>query len=509
MSTHREKYKILLIGTILILSIYGLFLRTNNLLTEPYWMDEGYTINAVLSYAEGHISGISAVLDSGRNYECLLYCFPTAQLANLFGFNQFSFRIISVLFGLISILALYYVSRKLFDKKIALLTAFFMNFAYFQIAWSMQARWYTMFTAFFWLAILFFLKSLESFDANNKNRVWFVFLTIIFTVLAIMSQKIGIVLPIFFVGYLIFISIKNKKIHPKISILISALIILLTYSMDVWSGQNLLSNFINKINFNYNLPYYLSFFLREYLVFIPFVIYAVIENKKYTWFLAGIFLAYLIPLSFLTNIVHYRYMFHVTPIFFILGSMGLFEALKNIPWQNKSKNIFGLSLFIVLFFLSGAGVFTPQKMYFLEADDPTQLGERPSYAYTPQPDWNAAYDFIKINKNDKDLVISSHPHFNKIFLGQAGYWIKYDYLGIDNRAQYSKDDKEFYVGAKIIDDLNELKQITSNSHGFIVFDYMAADGKIPTDIIQYIDQNLELVFNKKENSYSEIWVYRY
>ena len=509
MSRNGKWIKILFIGAGLMLLLYGLFLRTSNLLTEPYWMDEGYTINAVLSYAEGHISGISAVLDSGQNYECLLYCFPTARIANLFGFNQFSFRIISVLFGLISILALYYVSRKLFDKKIALLTAFFMNFSYFQIAWSMQARWYTMFTAFFWLATLFFLKSLESFEVKNKNRAWFVVLTIIFTILTIMSQKIGIVLPIFFVGYLIFISIKNKKIHPKISILISAVIILLTYLIDIWSGQNLFSNFIQKINFNYNLPYYLSFFLREYLVFIPFVIYAIIENKKHTWFLTGIFLAYLIPLSFLTNIVHYRYMFHVTPFFFILGSVGLIEALKNIKWQNKYKNIIGLSLFTISFFVSGAGILIPQDRYSLEADDPTKLGGRPSYAYTPQPDWNTAYGFIKININENDLIISSHPHFNKIFLGESGYWIRYDYLGIDNRAQWSKNDKEFYVGAKIIDDLNELKGITTNQHGYIIFDYMASDGKIPSDITQHIDQNLELVFHKKDNGYSEVWVYRF
>lgn len=506
-----KRYKNWIICGLILLIGYGAFLRIYPIPYQPYWMDEGYTVNAVLSYADNKIDGISAVLDSGQNYECFLYCFPTSVIANTFGYNEFSFRFLAILFGIVSIFVIYFVTRELFDKKIALFSAFFINFAYFQIAWSTQARWYTMFTAFFWLAILFFIKTTKTFERNSKlsKKIIFSILTLIFTGLAIMSQKIGIVLPLFFVGYILFIGFKNKNINYKITTPFLIILMILTYVIDVWTGQNLFQNFIQKITFNYNLPYYISFFLREYLIFIPFVIYAIVENKKYTWFLIGVFLAYLIPLSFMTNIVHYRYMFHVTPIFFILGSVGLIEALKNIPWQNKYKNIIGISAFIILFFVSGAGVLTPQKMYFLEADDPAKLGERPSYAYTPQPDWNSVYEFIKINKNENDIIISSHPHFNKIFLNQAGYWIKYDYLGIDNRTQYSKDDKEFYVGAKIIDDLNELKQITSSSQGFIIFDYMAIDGKIPAEITQYIEQNMELVFNKKENSYSEIWVYRY
>lgn len=509
MSIHirnRTKWGLFLIATVLL--FYGLFLRIEPIFTAPYWMDEGYTINAVLSYADHKIEGISAVLDSGATYECFLYCYPTSFLTKAFGENSFNFRIIAVLFGLLSIFVIYFITRELFDKKTALLSAFFINFAYFQIAWSGQARWYTMFTFFFWLAILFFIRSIKTLQENKKN-VWPVILAIIFTILAIMSQKIGIILPLFFTVYILFISIKEKKINLKITLLISGLIILGVYIIDVWSGQNLISNFIGKIIFNYNLPYYLSFFLREYFIFIPFAIYAIIENKKHIWLLTGLFLAYLIPLSFLTNIVHYRYMFHLTPVFFILGSIGYIEILEKIKWNSRYKKIIGLSIFIILFFATHAGVLIPQNRYFLESDNPNTLGDRPSYAYTPQPDWNSAYQFIKENKNDADIIISSHPHFNKIFLDEAGYWIKYDYLGIDNRTQYSKDDKEFYVGAKIIDDLEELKDITRSNTGYVVFDYMSIDGKITGDVIDYIDTNFELVFNKKENDYSQVWVYRF
>jgi 4-amino-4-deoxy-L-arabinose transferase-like glycosyltransferase len=526
MSIAKERItRCLLPAAVIILLFYGFFLRFEPISSHSYWMDEGYTVNAVLSYASGKASGISAVLDSGSKYECFLYCFPTALIANQFGFDESNFRILSVIFGLLTIFVIYFVTKELFNRKVALLSAFFINFAYFQIAWSAQARWYTMFTVFFWLAILFFIRAIKAYEnketENAKKIIWPIILTTLFTILAIMSQKIGVLLPVFFAGYLIYKNFSRMSVQKNISLramtktaLIAAIIIATGLLVDILSGQYLVLNFFKKINFNYNLPYYLSFFWREYSIFVLLLVWTLVNNKeeknyKNSWFLIFIFILYLVPLSALTNIVHYRYMFHLTPIFFILGSVGIFSVLEKIKWQNQWKNFIGLLIFVVIFFVTGIGVFAPQEKYFLEADDPTKLNDRPSYAYTPQPDWNAAYEFIKENRNANDLIISSHAHFNKIFLGEAGYWIKYDYLGLDEETASIKNDREYYVGAKVIDDLAELKEVIIGQHGFIVFDYMAADGKIPETMINYIDANFPLVFQKKDNSYSEVWVFRF
>jgi 4-amino-4-deoxy-L-arabinose transferase-like glycosyltransferase len=542
-------------ATVIILLFYGFFLRFEPISSHSYWMDEGYTINAVLSYSSGKVSGISAILDSGSKYECFLYCFPTALIANQFGANESSFRILSVIFGFLTIFVIYFVTKELFNRKVALLSAFFINFAYFQIAWSAQARWYTMFTVFFWLAILFFIRTIKAYDNNEVEKndtavtptqnatknsakiIWSIILTALFTILAIMSQKIGVLLPVFFAGYLIYknfskiaeknedsiqpasesaivSSSKNAMIATAKAAAIATAILAFGLLVDILSGRDLVINFIQKINFNYNLPYYLSFFWREYSIFVLLMIWTLVNNKeeknyKNSWFLIFIFILYLVPLSALTNIVHYRYMFHLTPIFFILGSVGILSVLEKIKWQNQWKNFIGLLILVAIFFVAGIGVFMPQEKYFLEADDPAKIGDRPSYAYTPQPDWNAAYSFIKKNRSENDLIISSHAHFNKIFLGEAGFWIKYDYLGIDDRPASIKNDREYYVGAKVIDDLAELKEIIADKHGFIVFDYMADDGKIPSEIIDFIDQNFELVFEKIDNSYSVVWVFRF
>jgi hypothetical protein len=216
---------------------------------------------------------------------------------------------------------------------------------------------------------------------------------------------------------------------------------------------------------------------------------------------------YLIPLSFLTNLVHYRYLFHVTPVLLILGILGMSDIYSLI--QKKWQRIIYIGIITILFFTIGGGILIPRDTYILESDNPETLGNRPHYAYTPQPDWNEAYDFIKNNKTEKDIAISSMPQFNKIFLGIPGYWIKYNYLGFTDRESKITNNKEYYVGAEVINNLEELKSITLDNHGYITIDYMAMDGKIEQSIIDYINTTFPIVFYKKTNSYSQVWVYKF
>jgi hypothetical protein len=274
---------------------------------------------------------------------------------------------------------------------------------------------------------------------------------------------------------------------------------------------NFIIPFFNNLRLSYVLPYYLSFYLRNYWPFIVLAIIALFSAqnkfKKESYFLIVAFLAYLFPLSFLTNIVNYRYLFHVAPILFVLASVAIVYICQQIQ-KNYQKIIFVLAV-ILVFFTIGGGVIWPTNAYYLESDNPETLGKRPHYAYTPQPDWNGAYAFIQTNKKNTDIVISSLPQFNKIFLGEAGYWIKYNYLGIKDEPNIVENDREYYVGAKVINDLAELQSIARNNHGYIVFDYMATDGRITNDILKYINDNFTEVFYEKTNFYSQIWVYAF
>ena len=498
--------------SILALILFGGILRFYNLSNQSYWMDEGYTVNAVLSISEHG----STILDSGEKYSCPTYCYPTAYLVKLFGDDPSSYRLLSVIAGLLFILVIFFITKRLFNKNIALLSSFFVTFSYWQIAWSRQTRWYTLFALLFWLALYFFYKSLYS----EKNKYLNISLTAIFTVIAVLTHGLGYLLPLIFIGWFfidqIFI---QKKFNWK-----KSLIVVLGGAIALWLLNSILNIDIigylfNTSQLHYTLPYYLSFYLRNYWFFIALALIALFglsadeegknnPYKKESYFLLFTLATYFVALSFFTNIVHYRYLFHLTPIFFILGSLGVLNLERDI------KPIYGkVVLWIIvlgLFFTIAGGVFLPQTNYYLESDDPTTLNNRPHYAYTPQPNWNSAYAVIKENKTAEEIIISSHPHFNKIFLNEAGYWIKYNYLGFnDNKSKYNQNDTEYYVGATIIDDLAEFKKIINNKHGFIVFDYMFTQRDLPEGILDYIRTKLDLTFHEQTNSYSEIWVYRF
>lgn len=84
-----------LIQALLFLIILGgSFLRLFQLSQQSYWMDEGYTINAIISQLEHGTRGFASVLDSGHTYFCPLYCTPTALITQFLGQNPFTYRLL-------------------------------------------------------------------------------------------------------------------------------------------------------------------------------------------------------------------------------------------------------------------------------------------------------------------------------------------------------------------------------------------------------------------------------
>lgn len=504
-----SKYLLKIILFVIIIS--GIWLRFYDLGAQSYWMDEGYTINAVLSVMEHG----NTILDSGQNYFCPLYCYPTALIADVLGQNAIAYRLLSAMLGALLILVAYFVMKKLFDRNSALLAAFFVSLSYWQIAWSRQARWYTLLILLFWSAIYFFYQFLRA--DKLKQRVIYFSSALITSILAIITHRIAYLLvPIFFVLWLIkTLKDKNKvKINKKLVFLAFFVVVLaisiLELSLNFGISRALIANF----NLYYELPYYLSFFLTNYWLFIFLALYAYFsapkEDKiKHLLFLLP-FLAYLLIFSFFTNIVHYRYLLAPALGFLLLGAVGAIDIFRKLWRKYKIMAIIFIIAIIAIFFISGQGVWRPLPFYTLE-NDRVILGnqDRPYWGYTPQPNFNGAYEVIAKNLKPEEIVISSHPQFNKIFLREPGYWLKYDYLGFEDKFDKITDDHEFYVNAPVIDDLVELKEVTAGHHGYIVFDEMSATGRIAPEIINYIRNSFKRIYFNEVNEYSKIWIYQF
>ncbi|MDO8514332.1 MAG: glycosyltransferase family 39 protein [bacterium] len=485
-----------------VLIITGGYLRIHALGSQPYWTDEGFTINATLSVLEHG----TTVLDSGKPYSCATYCYPTAALTKVFGENAFSYRLLAALAGTALIALIFFIARQLFSFPVALFASAFTALSYYQIAWSRQARWYTLFELFFWLALFAFYKAL--YEEKKRTRIIYASLCAGATALAILTHGLGIgLLPIFLAWILIELLFIRKAVLALLPVLLA---LLAGSALLFFSGAATLLT--SKIDFYYGVPYYVGFYLFTYWLFLVLGTVALWRcwgktHARAVGLLILAIAAYAIVLMSMTQLIHYRYLFHLTPALFILAGLGLEELRQRYSRPKARAALVGL--IFVLFFTIGGGILMPQSFYFLEADDPELLPGLSYYAYTPQPDWNAAYAYIAENRASSDIVISSMPQFNKIFLHEAGYWFKYDYLDAGDRERYVENDREYYVGATVVDDLAELKALASSRHGFFVLDYMATDGRIPQATLDYIDKNFEQVFYNRINYYSQVWVYRF
>jgi hypothetical protein len=239
------------------------------------------------------------------------------------------------------------------------------------------------------------------------------------------------------------------------------------------------------------------------------------KKRSEVFLLFAVFTSYLVGLSFFTNILHYRYLFLVTPCLYILaafGSFSLYEAMVTVKSYRSRIILF------TLLFVSGVSyvVLTPEwggatlrqsSFYALESDSVDKKSNTEYYAYTPQPDWAAAYAAIQASSTSESVIISSHPHFTYLFTGTPGYWIPVDYIDTDDSAPLQKIDP--YVGALPVDSLDGLITFTSTHRGFIVFDYQASNDRIPEDMLVYIRNNYTLMYEKNTNPYSHIWVYAF
>jgi len=151
----RTKLKKIQYLLILIL-LLGLLLRIYNLSSESVWFDE----TASLRFSK-EING-----DYGNPP---FYFLCLNHWMRLFGNSEFVIRLPSVIFGALSILLLYFFANLLFNKKVALLSAFIFSINPFYIYLSQQARMYSLFTLFSLLSLFYFFKILK--EGRKTNMI--------------------------------------------------------------------------------------------------------------------------------------------------------------------------------------------------------------------------------------------------------------------------------------------------------------------------------------------------
>lgn len=489
--------KIFIIIFLSITLLYGLFLRSYKLDEQSYWIDEGYTLNAVLSTLEKGYP----ILDSDRLYgrHYLLNNYIITASVKVFGFNPTSTRLPALIFGIGIILLIYFFTLKYFNHLIALGASFLTSFSYWEIAWSRQVRMYIQLQLFFFLSLYLFNSLLKKFSYLKLT------LLTLTTIATIFSHYFGyFLIPIYALILIINYLGKNKDQRKKLWQSKKQKIIISLASLSIiYLIIKLFFDFFSQIQKRdvfFGLQY--QNFLLTNLPIITItaliaIIIAIIKEKK-TKDILSLVAIYLIPyliIVFSVNSLHFRYLFFILPILFIFSSYFLYYLAKFSKFKTIAY-LFLLSLLIISSNIaqSNTFVFKPSSHYFLEP-------------HTPQPDFKGAYQAILDNNwNKNKVIISSFTQLDKIYLGRSDYWLAIDLHGRSINTE-NLDDREYYNNAITIKDVSQLENIIEKHSGYIVVDSMARV-RLNREINNLID-NQSLIYYNQIRPADSIWVFSF
>lgn len=154
-----------------LITLLGAALRFYKLGAWSFWIDEIFTIN----HAQAHFSTPRLILENippNRNW-IPISVMLSAQVFNAWTVSEFSARLVAAIFGVITIPALYFPIKNIFNTRVALITVLLLAVSPWHLEWSQNARGYTSLLLFAWLAVFAFYLGLEK--DRTSYFVWFFF----------------------------------------------------------------------------------------------------------------------------------------------------------------------------------------------------------------------------------------------------------------------------------------------------------------------------------------------
>ncbi len=196
-----REYKTLRLSILILIIIFGSFLRFYKIEKESLWNDE------LASWERSNQDSLNKVLSLARSdvhppgYQILLYF-----VIGFLGDSEFWLRFPSAIAGIVSILFIYLIGRKIYSEWEGLISAALMAILWFPIYYSQEARAYSFLLLFSMLSFYFWIIVLEEFrkgEIDLINSFFFVLFSTItcylhyFGLLFVVLQSIGTFLMFF------------------------------------------------------------------------------------------------------------------------------------------------------------------------------------------------------------------------------------------------------------------------------------------------------------------------
>lgn len=142
---------------LLCIIMVGAALRFYDLGAESYWLDEVWTVRL----RQESLDSVLVLAQDAPSYPPV-YLLLAHFWMQVFGTTEAATRSLSALAGIASVAVMYRVGRELFERKVGLLSALLMAISEFQIYYSQDFRFYSLFVLMALCSFLFYIRALRS-----------------------------------------------------------------------------------------------------------------------------------------------------------------------------------------------------------------------------------------------------------------------------------------------------------------------------------------------------------
>jgi uncharacterized membrane protein len=411
-----------LIGAIILISIIGFYLRYSGIDKVSLWMDELYTIMRI----QGSLS--YTLLTSSDSAFPPFYYLGMNIFRSVFGTNDIALRFPSVVFGVLTITAIFWLGKELFNWKTGLIAGSLFAIYPYAINYGQEAKQYSLLWLFMVLSFLFFFRFM------NKGRKSDKILYILAMIISIYSIYIGFIFLI--LHWICVFIIYRKKIKDWININLWIFILYLPWlfiaiknwlarSGIQWIPEKTKAYFMNELfslitNQSSQLGNSSNIEVGIYILFICIALITLITDKKNNeqliiltvWIIAP-FIIYFIISSIYTPLLVPRYISFIFIPFILIFSYGLSYGL-----EKKALRIVSIILTIILIILIVNYHIQPIKENSLKIN---------------KENWKYIFSLACDNSNEKTLtIIQSSKHVpnlnNSLFHEHYGSCIKGEIL---------------------------------------------------------------------------------
>lgn len=322
---------------------------------------------------------------------------------NTLGVSEWSARLVPALIGVVSAPLLYYPTRRIFGRPVALVSILFLALSPWHLYWSQNARFYTLLLLFYTLALLTFYIGLE------EDRPLYLVASLVFLGLAARERLVALAFIPIIVSYLALLFIlplgrpQGLRWRNLAIFIVPAAVVSLFFAGPYLASLGGWMTGFGRVN---NNPFLLLagfvYYIGVGTACVAFIgAINLLLRRDRAGLLLGLNTALPILMLMGISLFHYtanRYAFISLYSALILAASAVVTLIQTAP---KPTRVLAVMVLIYLV----ADPLSQNLLYF-------------RYQNGNRDDWRAAAAVVQQHKQEGDLIFTAHPDLTSYYLGE-------------------------------------------------------------------------------------------